>query len=292
MSSFTRRGFVARSAALASASKALLAWTPLTKKNLGFQMYTVRDIIKKDPEGVLKAVHDIGYPEIEATDYGNTEEIWKAISDSGLQPVSIHVNADSFDKEDELKTKLADFKKRGFHYAVYPYVAPSARGGVEVYKKLAAKLNKAGEVANSNGLQLCYHNHAFEFEEMNGTTPLQILLSETQKSTLQLELDIFWVSVAGHDPVKMLAEQSTRVPLLHLKDKAAGFKTQFNEKVPDGTFKEVGNGSIDIPAVLRAANTAGVKHYFVEQDHTPGDPIDSLRQSYKYLSAQFKSASA
>jgi sugar phosphate isomerase/epimerase len=289
MSRLTRRGFVAQAAAFTSLSKSLLGWAPLRKKNLGFQMYTLRDVIGKDPEGILKAVHNIGFAEIEATDYGNFETVWKAIQDSGLQPVSIHVNGPSFDKEDELKTKFADFKKKGFQYVVYPYVAPSARGGADVYKKLAAKLNKAGQMAKADGLQLCYHNHAFEFEEMGGTTPLQILLSETQKSTVQLELDIFWVSVAGHDPVKMLGDHPDRIPLLHLKDKAAEIKTQFNEKVPDSTFKEVGNGSIDIPAVLRAADKAGVKHYFVEQDHTPGDPVDSLRQSYKYLSAQFKS---
>ena len=252
-------------------------------------MYTVRDVIAKDPAGVLKAIKDIGYDEIEATDYGNKQDVWDAIENCGMKPVSVHVNAASFDKEDELKTKFADFKKRGFRYVVYPYVAESARGGADVYKALAAKLNKAGIQAKSDGLTLCYHNHAFEFGEVNGTTPLQILMAETQKSTLSLEMDIFWVSVAGRNPVELLKTYSGRVALLHLKDKGKDQAIQFNEKVPAGAFKEVGNGSIDIPAVLKAANAAGVKNYFVEQDHTPGDPIDSLRQSYKYLSSQFKS---
>ncbi len=289
MSRLTRRGFVAQTAALASLSKPLLARDPLKKTNLGFQMYTIRDVIAKDPAAVLKSVKDIGFDEIEATDYGNTEAVWDAIQNSGLKPVSVHVNAASFDKPDELKTKFADFKKRGFSYVVYPYVAESARGGVDVYKALAAKLNKAGVQAKADGLTLCYHNHAFEFEEMNGTTPLQILMSETQKSTLSLEMDIFWVSVAGHNPVDLLKTYSGRVPLLHLKDKGKDQAVQFNEKVPPQEFKEVGNGSIDIPAALKAANAAGVKNYFVEQDHTPGNPVDSLRQSYKYLSAHFKS---
>ena len=82
----------------------------------------------------------------------------------------------------------------------------------------------------------------------------------------------------------MLKQHAGRVPLLHLKNKAEGTEVRFNEGVPHAAFKEVGTGAIDIPAVLRAAQAAGVKHYFVEQDRTPGNPIDSLRQSYEYLS--------
>ena len=288
MSRTTRRAFVAQTAVLASLSKPLFA-DALRKSNLGVQLYTVRDVIKKDPAATLKAIKDIGYAEIEATDYGKGDSMWQTIAASGLKPVSVHVNGASFGHDDELKGKFADFKQMGFQYVVYPYVSPKDRGGADVYKKLAATLNRAGELAKADGLTLCYHNHAFEFQEMDGTTPLQILLSETQKSTLSLEMDIFWVSVAGHDPVELLKKHSGRVPLLHLKDKAKGQAVQFNENVPAATFKENGSGSIDIPAVLKAANAAGVKNYFVEQDHTPGDPIDSLRKSYQYLSSQFKS---
>jgi sugar phosphate isomerase/epimerase len=191
-------------------------------------------------------------------------------------------------RESEIDTKFALFKQHGFQYVVYPYVATEKRGGADVYKRLAASLNKAGERAKAQGLRFCYHNHAFEFEQMGNTSPLQILMTETAKDHLALELDIFWVTVAGHNPVDLLKTYAGRVPLLHLKDKAKGVpaQTQYNEKVPPEAFKEVGNGSIDIPAVLRAADTAGVKHYFVEQDQTP-DPIASLRQSYEYLSKHF-----
>ena len=85
-----------------------------------------------------------------------------------------------------------------------------------------------------------------------------------------------------------MKKYSGRVSLLHLKDKAKGLPTQYNEKVPPTTFKEIGNGSIDIPAVLSAADAEGVRQYFVEQDQST-DPIVSLRQSYNYLKTQFKS---
>jgi sugar phosphate isomerase/epimerase len=98
-------------------------------------------------------------------------------------------------------------------------------------------------------------------------------------------MDVFWVSVAGHDPVALLKQYSNRVALLHLKDKAKGTATQYTENVPKQTFKEVGNGTVDIAAILAAAKKTSVKNFFVEQDQTPGDPIESLRASYKYLSA-------
>lgn len=288
----SRRGFVGQAAALTSVSKSLFGRDPLQKTNLGVQLYTVRNVIMKDPKAVLQAIKDIGFDEIEATDYGNFDQIGPAIREAGLKPVSIHLNAALLDKDThEIDTRFSFFKQMGFQYVVYPYVANEKRGGADVYKRLAATLNKAGERAKAQGLTLCYHNHAFEFEQLGDTSALQILMTETAKDHLALEMDIFWVTVAGHNPVDLLKTYSGRVPLLHLKDKAKGVpaQTQYNEKVPKETFKEVGNGSIDIPAVLKAANRAGVKQYFVEQDQTPGDPLESLRQSYAYLSKQFSS---
>jgi sugar phosphate isomerase/epimerase len=130
----------------------------------------------------------------------------------------------------------------------------------------------------------CYHNHAFEFEPMEGTTPFQVMLDTTDKKLVHIEMDVFWVSVAGHDPVEMLAKLKGRVPLIHLKDKAQGTEVMYKESVPRTAFKEVGNGVIDWKKVLAAANSAGVQHYYVEQDQTPGDPVESLRQSFAYLS--------
>jgi len=288
MSRLTRRTFLARTAAVASVAKVAFA-NPLTKRNLGVQLYTVRNIISKDPAAVLKSIQDIGYAEIEAT-YGNLHEIWPALKQTNLKPVSVHVDYAIFKEGgSKLDAALADVKKLGFEYAVVPYVPVDQRGGMDVFKSLAQMLNTSGQQAKAHGLKLCYHNHAFEYEPLTGgTMGLDVLMNETHKDQVFLELDIFWASVAGHDPVALLKTYSGRVPLLHLKDKATGFATQYNEKVPPETFKEIGNGSIDIPAVLSAANSAGVRHYFVEQDQTSGDPIGSLRQSYTYLQSQFK----
>ena len=290
MSQLSRRTFFARAAALASVATAGFAKNPLTQRNLGVQLYTVRDIILKDPASVLKSIQDIGYTEVEPV-YATLPQIWPALKQTSLKPISVHIDFAIFKEGGaRLDTALADVKQRGFEYAVVPYVPPSERGGMEVFKRLVAMLNDSGKRAKANDLKLCYHNHAFEFGALDGgTTGLEFMMKETDKSLVSLELDIFWASVAGHDPVALLKTYAGRVALLHLKDKAQGLATQYNEKVPPETFKEIGNGSIDIPAVLSAADSAGVRHYFVEQDQTSGDPVASLRQSYTYLSKQFTS---
>jgi sugar phosphate isomerase/epimerase len=285
----SRRTFFGQAAALLPLSRAVFAKEPLTHNNLGVQLYTVRNVIEKDPARTLKAIQEIGYTEIEAT-YGNLDKIWSALKETSLKPVSIHVDTDIFMQGgSRLDSTIADLKQRGFSYIVVPYIPPTQRGGADMFKNLAEKLNAAGEKAKAAGLTLCYHNHAFEFGPVGGTTGLEILMSNTQKDLVSLEMDVFWVSVAGNDPVALLKTYSGRVKLLHLKDKAKGVAKQYNENVPKSAFKEVGSGTIDIPAVLAAADAAGVENYFVEQDQTPGDPIASLRKSYQYLSGKFKS---
>jgi sugar phosphate isomerase/epimerase len=96
-------------------------------------------------------------------------------------------------------------------------------------------------------------------------------------------MDVFWVSVSGNDPVEFLQRHGDRVKLIHLKDKAKDTPVMASENVPARDFKEVGNGVLNFPAILRQAEKAGVRHYFVEQDQTPGDPVDSLRESYTHL---------
>jgi sugar phosphate isomerase/epimerase len=188
-------------------------------------------------------------------------------------------------KGDDELSKVADqVKAWGFQYAVYPYVPPNERGGADVMKAFADKLNRFGAKCHAAGIQFAYHNHAFESAPAGNQTLFQILIDSTDKKLVGFELDCFWLSVSGNDPTEFIKKLSGRVPLLHCKDKAQGTEQRFNEGVPRTAFKEVGNGVLDWPGILRAASAAGVQHYFVEQDQTPGDPLDSLRQSYNYLS--------
>jgi sugar phosphate isomerase/epimerase len=278
----SRRTFL-KTAALAPAARSLTSAAD-SLQSIGVQLYTVRSVLPAKPLDTLEAIQAIGYSECEATQDG-LDKIWSSLKQTKLAAVSLHMNSALFSpgKEAELQRAIDDAKRRGFEYVVYPYVPVPERAGLEGIRRLAARLNAAGEKCHAAGLKLCYHNHAFEFEPIQGTTPFETLVHETNPENVGLELDVFWASVAGHDPVDILNHHSSRIRLVHLKDKALGTPVQYNESVPRTAFKEVGSGVLDFPAILRAAAHAGVKHYFVEQDQTPGDPIASLRESYEYL---------
>lgn len=253
--------------------------------SIGVQLYTARTVLPEHPLETLQAIEAIGYREIE-TGGVPIEKIWPSLEKTKLKAVSAHLDSKLVTQgpEDDLTRSLADLKKKGFTYAVFPYLPPAERGGVEAIKKLAGHLNRAAEKAHAAGLKFCYHNHAFEFEPVGGEPLIHTLFTETDPKLVGFEIDCFWVSVAGHDPAELISHHADRVQLLHLKDKPADTPVRYNESVPRTTFKEVGHGVIDWKAVLEAAGKAHVAHYFVEQDQTPGDPVDSLRQSFQYLS--------
>jgi sugar phosphate isomerase/epimerase len=277
--------FVAQSAALIPAARMTFAREPLTSRDLGVQLYTVRNIINQDPAKVLKEIENIGYKEVECT-FGNLNEIWPALKQTSLRPVSVHL--EGLESGDKLNSTLSDLKQRGFEYVVVPYL-DTVKGGMDGLKRIAQSLNEMGEKAVAQGMTFCYHNHAHDFTPMNGAPALDLLLKETNPQYVQLELDVFWVSVAGLDPVQILKQYAGRVPLLHLKDKSKAFtQTQFNEKVPHDAFESVGSGSLNFPAILSIAAASGARNYFVEQDQTTGSPIAALRKSFEYLQTQFK----
>lgn len=276
----SRRQFL-QAASLAALSAAARA---AQLKSIGVQLYTVRTILPQKTAETLNAIRAIGYREIEATwaDFGKIRPLVEA---SGLKAPSIHVDNKLMTKSaDEMSRVVDQLHTWGFQYAVHPYVPQEDRGGPDVMKAMADKLNQFGEKCHAAGIQAAYHNHAFESAKVGNQTLFQILIDNTDKKLVGFEIDCFWISVAGNDPVEFIKKLSGRVPLLHCKDKAQGTEQRFNESVPRTAFKEVGNGVLDWPAILRAAAAAGVQHYFVEQDQTPGDPLESIRQSYDYLS--------
>jgi sugar phosphate isomerase/epimerase len=284
----SRRGIVA----------GLLSTPLLAKKSHGFaaplgvQLYTLRNVIK-DPDPVLKAVADIGYREVE-TLRAIMDQIAPILKKYNLQAVSGHFETPTFTGDTShwpgfptgynVDRAIDDAKRWGLQYIVCPYIMPADRGGLDVYRKLADDLNRSGETIQKAGLTLCYHNHAFEFKGPEGERPIDVLLERWNPKYVFLEADVFWLSVAGMVPQEMMKKLTGRVPLLHLKDKAWGTPLVYDDSaVRAEAFKEVGAGTIDFGPILRTAAKVGVKHYFVEQDQTPKDPIASIRLSYANL---------
>jgi sugar phosphate isomerase/epimerase len=286
--SFSRRQWLASSLSVAAAP--LLAQP--AKRTIGVQLYTVRGTLMKDSDHVLKTIADIGYKEIEGQGRVDLIALAPKIKELGMTPVSCHVETPLITgdwekykgtKQLPLEEAIASVKAIGVKYFTMAYIQPQARGDLDFYRKTAESMNHAGEMCKKAGLQFAYHNHAFEFGGKPKERPIDIFHARLDKKLVTLEMDVFWVSVAGHDPVEMLTQWKGRVGLLHLKDMQKGTPVQYSESVPATAFKEVGSGVVNFPAILRAAPDAGVKHYFVEQDQTPGDPLVSLRQSFDYL---------
>ena len=286
MKDIYRRSLLTAAGAL-SAVRVLASAGGQSLKTIGVQLYTVRDIIaKSDPAEVLKTLDQIGYRDAEAI-WASLDKVWPGLRRTKMRPVSIHMDSELFKAEnrDKLAAAIDTVKKKGFSYLVYPAVPrPERTAGLDRFKALADTLNEAGALCHNAGLRLCYHNHAFEFRPIGSSTPWEVITGQTDKGLVGFEMDVFWASVAGNDPVEMLKRYTGRFQLLHVKNKPDGMPVQFNETVPPSAFREVGDGILNIGAILRAATDTGVKHFFVEQDQTPGNPVDSLRRSYDYLS--------
>ncbi len=254
---------------------------------LGFQLYTIRDLIASGPRSALKTLADAGYTEVEVLQ-DSFEKIAPMLSEMKLNAVSEHITTGQILKSsapsDDWKKTVETAHKAGLQYLVFPYLAPAERGGLDVMKKLADKLNAAGELSKSAGIPLAYHNHAFEFQKFDGTRLIDAMMANLDPKLVNLEFDVFWSSVAGVDPLTVFAKYPGRIPLVHLKDKAKEQPAAYTEdQVPHGNYREIGGGFLNIAAILKAAEKAGTRHYFVEQDYCPGDPVQSLRQSYQYL---------
>ena len=302
---FSRRSFLKSSAAgtaglvapaLLRSAAAHAAGSDVLE-HLGVALYTVRDQMKADATGTLKAIADLGYRYVES---GLLPPLGAALKAAGLKQASAYAptylvtgnrkawagSGDLLPEGYSWSQAIDEAKSQGLEYLVIVYLMRAERGGLDVYRDLAAKLAKAGEACRKAGLGLAYHPHAFEYEAIDGVRPIELLLKETPKEALGLELDTFWSSIAGVDPVKMVQTYSGRVPLVHLKDKATDTPVQYDEgKVPKEAFKEIGRGAIDFAAFLPAATKAGVKYYYVEQDYSTGSPLDSLRMTRQALTA-------
>lgn len=287
----SRRSFI-KSTSVVTAG-ALLNPAVLNYKQslIGLQLYTVRDAMQKDPAGTLARVAKIGFNSLEGATYTGSQKFYgmegaafaKLLKQNALIMPSSHyrLGEEKMNGQNTKGTILYEWDKAvddaaavGVKYMVCAYLSESERGGIDHYKYIADQLNKAGERCKKSGIQLCYHNHDFEFDAQNNTVPYDILLNNTDKDGVKMEMDIYWVSKAGKDPIALFNQHPGRFPLWHVKDMA---------KTSERSFTEVGNGSINFKKIFAQANKAGMKYFFVEQDRTPGSPFDSITKSITYI---------
>lgn len=254
-------------AACFAAAFVVRAAAPLFPDAPGMCSYTHREQFKKDVPGTLDAIKALGIVDMEFSNlFGKSAaELRRLLDERGMVCSSFGVGYDDLVKKtDEV---AANAKTLGAKYVRVAWIPHTPPFTLEAARKTAADFNRAGrQLREKHGLLFCYHNHGFEFVRHGDGTLWDVLMAETRPEDVGVELDILWAYFPGIDPVKLLEKYGSRVHLFHLKDLKKGVKGDFTGKTSPENDVALGTGQLDIPAILRAARKAGVKHYYIEDE--------------------------
>jgi sugar phosphate isomerase/epimerase len=257
-----------------------VATAPKNTMKPGIQVYSVRNQLNEDFAGSMKKLADIGYKLIEG--YGlnldgmflgkiTPEDYKKTIEDLGMSLVATHCGY--FESKDA--SQMIDAAKvAGVDYLIIPYIPEDIRTTIDGYKAVAENLNQIGEQCTAAGITFGYHNHAFEFETMEGQIPQEVLISETDADKVVFEADLYWTVKGEYDPIQLINKFPGRIQLFHVKDMSQ-----------DGHEATVGQGTIDFASIFEAGKKAGLEHYFIEDERTD-DPFANVKADHDYIVAQ------
>jgi sugar phosphate isomerase/epimerase len=243
-------------------------------ERVGLQLYTVRDALARDFDGTLARIAAIGYRDVEfAPGYAGrrAEAVSAALERHGLRAPAAHVALEALRRQWTATVDAAHVIDHD--YIVVPWLDEKERRTIADYERLADELNRLGAAARRADLHFAYHNHDFEFTPIGGRVPYDVLLDRTDPDDVYFEMDLYWITKAGHDPVAYFDRYPERFPAVHLKDSAGA---------PAHRITEVGGGTIDFKRILARRKQAGIQHAFVEHDQ-PADPFASIKASYDHL---------
>ena len=263
---------------------------------IAVQVYSVRDDAAADLRGTLEKIKEMGYDGVEfAGLYGiPAEEIRDMCKEIGLVPISAHVPF--MDMVKNPHGVLSQYVTIGCKYVAIPSMPGDWRPETPNYAYTLEFIKVIGKAAKDLGLQLCYHNHDFEFMKIDGKYALDIMYETVSADLLQTELDTCWVNVGGVNPAEYVKKYTGRAPVVHIKDffgeksenmyELIGEETTAAPKRPEGfEFRPVGAGLQNIPAILEASKEAGAEWIIVEQD-SPSmglTPMECIQKSIEYL---------
>ncbi|MBC9797252.1 sugar phosphate isomerase/epimerase family protein [Sinomicrobium weinanense] len=285
-----RRDFVKNTGLLTAGAFAMghtgLAANILKDKTInpfGVQLYSVRDVLPKDPKGVMGQLAAMGYKQFES--YSGKEgflwglspkEMKTFLGDIGVDMVSTHFNYMGVaDKPDKLKKNIEMAEGAGLKYLLSPYIG--AQKSWDDWKRIVETLNKVGEEVNKAGLKFGYHNHDYSFKPLEGKLPQEYLLEHTDPNHVMFELDLCWIDVAGVDTAAHLKKYGNRYELCHVKD--------YNIENGKPVQCDLGKGSVDMKNTLKSALKSSIKYFMVEQEEYPVSSLESLKHDAAYMKA-------
>jgi sugar phosphate isomerase/epimerase len=281
-SALSRRGFLGTAAASIAAlmiPKSAESLVPSPRSLLdspqpiGLQLYTVRDLMQKDVEGTLRQVAGVGYREVEFAGLFDKKAttVAKWLREDKLTSPSSHIPINRL--RENIQGVVDECRTLGNSFIVCPYLDEKERGKTaDDWRKLAGEFNKFGDQVKRAGMQFAYHNHDFEFVKLpSGEMGYDILCKECDPKNVKLELDLYWITKAGQDPLAYFAKYPGRFPCVHVKDMTG-----------TGQITNVGEGRIDWSRIFAKRREAGIEHFFVERDN-PTNPIADITVSYAYL---------
>lgn len=263
-------------------SSAAFAQKPLYTKPIGLQAYTFRGSWPKGIEATLDTIKSLGVTEMEGGPIKGMEtaELRHQLDKRGIKMVSIGADYNELAKSADQTIKNA--KILGAKYVMVAWI-PHDKSGftLENAKKAVEDFNRAGKTLKENGITLTYHNHGYEFVPYQDGTLFDYIVKNTNPEYVSFEMDILWTAFPGQDPAALLNKYGKRWKLMHLKDLRKGVKGDLTGNTPTTNDVALGTGSIDIPAVLRAAKKVGIEHYFIE-DESPSY-LKQIPVTIKYI---------
>ena len=274
----------------------------------GVQLYSVADKLAEDARSCVARLAQIGFRRAEGFDLIQLKSIKPLLDEHGIKVTSSFLFWTHITQRYDLAEKInypwmpsrwgieheIDLAHElGLSNLVHGYLLPEERQSLDDYKRLAERLDRAGEACRIGGLKLAYHNHTFEFEPLEGEVPYEILQSHTQSNNVSFELDVLWCQMAGIDPCVLMQTLGSRLLQLHLKTGRSEVIPLYNEKeLPfDGHDMPLGEGDVDIAKIVTDAHKLGIDELYIEQEFSK-DIFKSLARSYGFLRAIQKSSQA
>lgn len=284
----TRRNFLKAGAAVAALSVVPNGFASILAKKekaIGVQLYSVRDDLKTDFDGTMKALVDIGYKRMEAAGYRDGKfygkspaEMKKCLADLGARMVGSHTGSGLLAEGDTKgwdfwKKNAADTAEVGCKWIVQAGYPSKDIKSLSDVKRLADQFNKCGEIAKANGLRFAFHNHVDEFHELEGKIPFDVMIENTDKGLVTFQIDTAQLVYGGfkcHDYVNRYPGCFAN---WHLKDANADGKGS----------TEMGAGIVDFKSLFAVAEKAGLEDYFIEQERYNMTPLQAMKHDYDFL---------